>query len=365
MPAPRAARPGVDYSPTNVQESGVDEPDLVKTDGEHLFAVGEGKLQAISVGPYPRFLDSLALRLGDQHELLLHGNRVIVLSRGDSEFLPLGRSLGYVPYPTKTILTEVDVHDPSSMRVVSRLELEGGYASARLVGGTLRVVLVSQLPREVRFDPARPGETEAQAVARNKAKVSRSRLANWLPTRVRTNVRTKTRSRRPLVRCGSVRRPPSFAGVGMLTVITADLEHGMQVVDSDAVLADGQIVYSSTTGMYVGTQRWSDEPGERGVTTPLHKFDVSKPGRTEYRASGVVPGFLVNQWALDEQDGRLRVASTESPFGGPGRAGARARASSPCWRKTQASSSPSGASAGSGRASGSTRCGSWTTPPTW
>ena len=314
MPAPRAARPGVDYSPTNVQESGVDEPDLVKTDGEHLFAVGEGKLQAISVGPHPRFLDSLALRLGDQHELLLHGNRVIVLSRGVSEFLPLGRSLGYVPYPTRTILTEVDVHDPSSMRVVSRLELEGGYASARLVGGTLRVVLVSQLPRELRFDPARPGETEAQAVARNKAKVSRSRLANWLPTRVRTNVRTKTRSRRPLVRCGSVRRPPSFAGVGMLTVITADLEHGMQVVDSDAVLADGQIVYSSTTGMYVATQRWSDEPGERGVTTPLHKFDVSKPGRTEYRASGVVPGFLVNQWALDEQDGRLRVASTESPL---------------------------------------------------
>ena len=313
-PAPRAARPSVDYSPTNVQEAGVDEPDLVKTDGKHLFAVGEGKLQAIAVGAGRRFVGSLPLRAGVGHELLLHGGRVIVLSRGAGEFLPLGRSMGYVPYPTKTILTEVDVRDPGSMRVVSRLELDGGYASARLVGGTLRVVLVSQLPRDLRFDGQRPGETRAQLAARNRAKVSRSRVANWIPTRVRTNVRTKSRSRRPLVACTGVRRPPSFSGVGMLTVITADLDDGMRVVDSDAVLADGQIVYSSTTGLYVATQRWADEPGEAGVRTALHRFDASKPGSTEYRASGEVTGFLVNQWALDDHDGRLRVASTSAPI---------------------------------------------------
>ena len=313
VPVPRAARPGVDYSPTNVQEAGVDEPDLVKTDGKHLFAVGEGKLQAIAVGAHPRYLDSLPLRTGGDHRLLLYGNRVIVLSHSAAEFMPLRRSVGYMPFATKTTLTEVDVHDPSSMRVLSRLEVEGGYASARLVGGTLRVVLVSELPRELRFSPPRPGETHAQAVAHNRAKIAHSRLANWMPSRLKTNVRSKSRTRRPLVRCNSVHRPPSFSGPGMLTVITADLEHGMQVVDSDAVLADGQIVYSSPSGLYVATQRWSAEPGQRGATTVLHKFDVSKPDRTEYRASGEVPGFLVNQWALDEQDGRLRVASTDAP----------------------------------------------------
>ena len=156
-PVPRAAQPGVDYSPTNVQEIGVDEPDLVKTDGKHLFAVGQGKLQAIAVGARPRLVDSLPLRMGAEHQLLLHGNRLVVISRGVSEFLPLRRSMGYVPYPTKTILTEVDVHDPGSLRVLSRLELGGGYASARLVGGTLRVVLLSQLPRELRAEPTRPG----------------------------------------------------------------------------------------------------------------------------------------------------------------------------------------------------------------
>jgi uncharacterized secreted protein with C-terminal beta-propeller domain len=315
-PVPRAARKakaGVDFSDTNLQETDVDEPDLVKTDGERLFAVGEGKLQAIAVGERPRYLDSLPLRPGGEHELLLYGGRVIVLSRGGGEFLPLRRGLGYVPYATKTYLTEVDVRNPTAMRVVSRLELDGGYASARLIGGTLRVVLVSQLPRQIDFTPPRPSETPAQAVARNRAAVSRSRLANWIPRRVRTDVRRKTRVRRPLVRCRDVRKPASFSGPGMLTVITADLDRGLAVADSDAVLADGQIVYSSTKGLYVATQRWSVAPGSRGVTTALHKFDVSQAARTEYRGSGEVAGFLVNQWALDEHDGRLRVASTNAP----------------------------------------------------
>ena len=41
------AKQGVDYSGTNVQEEGVDEPDLVKTNGTTLFAVANGNLRAV------------------------------------------------------------------------------------------------------------------------------------------------------------------------------------------------------------------------------------------------------------------------------------------------------------------------------
>ena len=43
------AQQGVDYSGTNVQEEGVDEPDLVKTDGKTVFAVWNGRLNAVDV----------------------------------------------------------------------------------------------------------------------------------------------------------------------------------------------------------------------------------------------------------------------------------------------------------------------------
>src|SRR5262245_57748236 len=62
-----AAEPveGVDYSGTNVQEAGVDEPDLVKTNGKTLFALANGNLDAVDVrGTKPRMLDSLHLDQG-------------------------------------------------------------------------------------------------------------------------------------------------------------------------------------------------------------------------------------------------------------------------------------------------------------
>src|SRR5262245_58487214 len=46
---------GVDYSGTNVQEQGVDEPDLVKTNGTTLYALANGSLDAVDVrGATPR-----------------------------------------------------------------------------------------------------------------------------------------------------------------------------------------------------------------------------------------------------------------------------------------------------------------------
>ena len=63
---------GVDYSGTNVQEEGVDEPDIVKTNGTTLFAVANGELNAVDVsGAKPRLLDTLKLDAGWSHELLL------------------------------------------------------------------------------------------------------------------------------------------------------------------------------------------------------------------------------------------------------------------------------------------------------
>jgi uncharacterized secreted protein with C-terminal beta-propeller domain len=47
--------------------------------------------------------------------------------------------------------------------------------------------------------------------------------------------------------------------------------------------------------------------------TEIHRFDASRPGETRYAASGSVAGFVLNQYALSEHDGALRVASTEQP----------------------------------------------------
>src|SRR5437764_15373384 len=74
---------GVDYSGTNVQETGVDEPDIVKTDGRRVFSIAGGKLQALTVtGGIPTLVGSLALEDISPSELLLSGNRLVVIGTG-------------------------------------------------------------------------------------------------------------------------------------------------------------------------------------------------------------------------------------------------------------------------------------------
>ena len=66
-----------------MQETGVDEPDMVKTDGNTLFTVSGNQLEAVDVsGRTPKLLDTMTLDGGWSHELLLSGTHLLVLSRG-------------------------------------------------------------------------------------------------------------------------------------------------------------------------------------------------------------------------------------------------------------------------------------------
>ncbi len=328
--APAAARTGtvqgVDYSGTNVQEEGVDEPDLVKTDGTTLYAVANGRLNAVDVATgAPRLLDTLKLDTASwSHELLLHGERLLVLSRGGFWAEPQpGLAARAMPYSrAESRLIEVDVSNPRALRVVRTLTLDGAYVAARLVRGSVRIVSSSPLPGDLPFEPPKSTTKEglAEAAEHNRAVVRSSRLSTWLPSYRVSRPRAGAGKMRPLVQCRHVRRPAAFSGLGMLTVLTVDLAKGLEPVHSVAVLTDARIVYASPESLYVATERWADRPepdrpttAEEGVTTAIHAFDISSPARTLYRGSGRVSGFLLSQWSLSEHRGVLRVVSTESP----------------------------------------------------
>src|SRR5918994_6591421 len=316
---------GVDYSGTNVQEEGVDEPDIVKTDGNTLFAVANGKLNAVDVGdPTPRLLDTLALDQTRTHELLLHGDRLLVLSRGGYWAEPLPALAARIaPFQeAQSVLSEINVSDPKRLRLVRTLTLDGSYVAARLVGGSARIVAASQVPEALPFKQPASGTKEdlEAATKRNRAVVASSRVSNWLPTYRIRRAGAKAGKARPLVQCRHVRRATAFSGLGMLTVLTVDLTKGLEPVDSASVMTDGRIVYASPESLYVATERWVDRPDpdtpnkpENGVRTEIHKFDISSPVKTHYRGTGTVSGYLLSQWSLSEHRGVLRVVSTESP----------------------------------------------------
>jgi uncharacterized secreted protein with C-terminal beta-propeller domain len=297
------------FSGTNVQEAGIDEPDLVKTDGRRVYVVADGQLRVVDVtGDAPRLVGTLALAGGGASQLLLRGTRALVLSTSyggapialDDGPAAAAPRIAPAPGGATTTLTEVDLSDPAAPKVARTMELQGDYVDARLTGGTARVV-VSSSPSPVGAVP-----------------LDGAPLRSFVPaTTIRSRITGRT-YRRGVVSCDDVRRPDAFSGLGLLTVLTIDLDKGLYDVDRDAVMAGAQTVYASDKSLYVASQRYvrglddaGDVPG--AMTTEIHRFDASQAGATTYAGSGSVPGFVVNAYALSEQDGALRVASTDEP----------------------------------------------------
>jgi uncharacterized secreted protein with C-terminal beta-propeller domain len=318
--AASAPQQGVDYSGTNVQEVGVDEPDIVKTDGKTLFTIANGQLNAVDVtGAQPKLLDTLQLDGGWSHELLLSGDHLLILSRGGYWLQPLPAMAAqmYPISPSSSVITEVDVSNPNALKVVQTLTLDGAYVDARMVGSTVRIVSSSQMPLQLPFATPTNYSTSGLAAAKttNRALVTKSRVSAWLPS-----YRLGKQKSHTIVQCRDVRRPVSFSGLGMLTVLTIDLSKGLTPVDSVGVMTDGRIVYASPTSLYVSTESWASRPdpstptqAPSSVTTTIHKFDISDPTKTVYLGSGSVQGYLLNQWSLSEFQGVLRVVSTDAP----------------------------------------------------
>jgi len=318
-----APQQGVDYSGTNDQEQGVDEPDIVKTDGDTLYTVDGNQLEAVDVsGSAPKLLDTLTLTSGTNPQLLLYGNHLLVLSQGGYLFEPLPAQPAAIiaPQSSSSILTEVDVTDPAHMNVMQTLTLDGQYVDARMVGSTVRIVSSSSLPVVTPFPPqpaaGASGFNPAAAKAQNLAALNASRVSTWLPS-----YHLGKQAARTAVNCRSVMYPPVFSGLGMLTVLTVDLSQGLTPVDSTAVMTDGRIVYASPTTLYVATEQWNVRPlpaepnqaPSSQVTTQISAFDISDPTKTTYLGTGTVPGYLLDQYSMSEFQGVLRVVSTETP----------------------------------------------------
>ena len=336
-----APRDGIDYSGTNVQEEGVDEPDFVKTDGNRLYVVTGGVLHVLDVtGQDPKLLGSLPLK-GFGHELLVSGDRVLALTTyyddpvlqpqpepqpepGPAPDEPQASPSSFpAPYQEPaTRLFEIDVSDPAAPKLLNTLTVEGFYVSARLRQGVARVVVST---------PPSPWVVDEQTEAEQKEAIRETKLSTWVPDGVLRDRVRRTRRVRRMVACDDIRRPGSFAGPGTLTVMTVDLAKGLKPVDSDSLMTDAQTIYASKRSLFVATERWFDpnrsDPNvvvDNGRFTAIHRFGIADPENAEYRASGQVRGFVLNQFSLSEHEGALRVATTEQP---PWRDGAEQRES--------------------------------------
>jgi uncharacterized secreted protein with C-terminal beta-propeller domain len=316
--APVTAAP--EFSGTNVQEAGIDEPDSVKTDGKTIFAVSNNKVFATRAGSAPALVGSVEV-VGAQ-ELLLIGTKLIVISNGGAYAIddaPSGsRAMIMRPYyPQPSRFSVYDVSDPAAMRFTGSFDVEGSYISARLVDGVARFAVRSYPKLDFTYPTDSSQPAQDAALAHNRDVINATSADTWLPHFTVTSASGQTSKSEALTSCGDSYRPPSFSGFGMLSVITFNLD---KPADSTAasVMADGDTVYASADRMYVSTTAWDSVQNQTVAPAPntlVHAFDIRSKTQATYLASGKVRGSVLNQFSLSEHNGLLRVATTD-PTGG-------------------------------------------------
>lgn len=295
-------------STTNVQEPGVDEPDIVKTDGDRVVTLTDGVLRVVDeanrgvVGT----LD-LTMYTGWQDAQLLvgDGHAVVILNEATYPYYDY-----YRPYrsdePRSTYLF-VDLGGQPT--VTGSLRASGSYVDARQVGTTIRLVVRSA--PSIHFPVRLPGNyTRADRVAANRRAIGRAPLASWLP---RYSISTSGQTTSGGVPCDQINHPAHYSAKSMLSVYTLDLDHLGASPDPVSIAADGDTVYATSTSLYVASSpQWHCCSTVGAHRTQVHRFDIAGSGAPVYLGSGTVPGRLLNHYAMSEYHGDLRVATTTS-----------------------------------------------------
>ena len=309
------------YSGTNVYEPGADEPDIVKTDGHRIVYVSQGVLHVVDAATR-RPAGRLKLDTFGVDDLLLSGDRALVLVAGGygrpgmAAIVP-DAALPVPPGGPGSRVLLVDVS--GAPRLISTYQGDGTLLDARQTGSTARVVLRSA--PQIAF-PENPQAGDAGTrVAANRRAVTTAPVGAWLPT---WSVTTGDTTERGTVGCERVSRPAEYSGASMLTILTFDLgAAALGSGDPLSIVADGGTVYGTGRSLYVANDpRWRlaawrgvGRPDTQSPRTEIYRFDTPAGRPPVFTASGSVPGWLVNQYALSEWDGYLRVATTDNAAG--------------------------------------------------
>jgi hypothetical protein len=312
----------------------VGEADFVQNDGTRIAALAGGRLHLARSWPADALARAASLPIeGWAHDLFLAGDRAVVFSsvyvpralEGEHPACPAMAAVdgdfncGYWAHDVEKITT-VDVSDLAAPAVISEAYLPGNYVSARRIGDRVRLVLSDTLPFPdgVQLWPSvAPGSSErewaralAELAKENEALIRARTLDDWLRRG------TVERPGQPDVdlgyACGDFARSSAPVRPGRLTVATFDVPSS-SIVSRTSLLAEPGVVYASAKTLYVATQHWWwwPEPGQRDATY-VHAFDLQDPDRAAYVGSGVVDGFVRDQYGLDEHEGALRLATTVS-----------------------------------------------------
>jgi hypothetical protein len=318
-----------DYTPTNVQEQGVDEADVVKTDGDYFYIAGRDKVSIVNTEPPMQKISEVTVS-GSVGSLYIYKELLVVLytpENGTGETWPQADPtdalmLGipcWIPIEAKVGVSVYDLSDISNPEFLVKTEVDGYLASSRLVGNRLHVIhqfLPDLPPIQVYYDSA-VDDMEA-VIASNMKQMEDIALSDLIPYYETTDRNGTTSQASQVVMPDDFYYPEDQdCGGSITTIMTFDLDNPTEKFKSASVVADANIVYASTEALYIASSQWNSWPSSMAVSasrqTVVHKFDITGD-EVVSTGGGTIAGWVLNQFSLGEKDGILRIATTVDAY---------------------------------------------------
>ena len=301
-----------EYSTTNVQVQGVDEADVVKTDGEYLYQVNNQRIVIARIYPSNEMKIEKIIPMDEESlyplELYVDEERLVVIGHSSSRIpivrpMPIEKRLVIYPprYSYTTVkLIEYDVKDKKNITKTREIELEGAYVSSRKIGDKLYLV------SNKRF---------------NYYHIMNSYEDNKTPS-----YRDSTLGEEFInIPYEKIAYFPDCISASYLIVAGVDLGNPKEGVNVSTYLGGGQNIYASAENLYVVLTKRQERPKDpviydsanpekqtyyRDKETLVYRFAMND-GKLICTGKGSVPGEILNQFSMDEHNDHFRIATTK------------------------------------------------------
>ena len=269
-----------DFSGTNIQVEGVDEADMVKTDGEYIY-LASGKLVFI-VKAFPPGDAEVVATLELEREvsdLFINRDKLVVISSpqiyyywGPMDIMPPEE------YELNTHIWVYDVSDRSSPTLDRTVSVDGYYTSSRMIGDYVYAIT---------GQPAVLNITEPVL---------------------------------PVIRSGNYTCEVESTDIwyanntdqyyGYTNIVAIDVQDPeSEITHETYLMGSSSTLYVSMENIYLTAPWWVQDEVSGWETTKIFKINVDEESIT-YVAEGMIPGRVLNQFSMDEHDGYFRIATT-------------------------------------------------------
>lgn len=322
------------FTNTYTLESGVDEADFIKYDGEILYSVSYPSLcvdcpQPLSVA-FPtaeiviRRTDSSTAdadtlsRIGLDSEMPVSGlylpesGRLVVLqSSGFYGICGVSWAAPWYWQEQKTRISVYDTSNPAAPRSVSVIELDGAYTASRQVDGNL--ILVSRYTPYIEDMPVFYG-AEGDELEAAEARIEGIALADLIPDMMVNGQRSEAFE---ATDCYVPTDTDSLSVSPSTTTISVIPLNDPDAIQSSCYVGEAYGMYMSTESLYLTGQRYEYTETSSADFTQIHKFALNG-AEVDYRGSAEIPGTLGHGEQLDfrlsEHDDLLRVVTSEYQY---------------------------------------------------